>query len=125
MAISYNEAIRFATGVVQLGVGCYSLRITRLFGTRRVGWFLFSGFVLMALGNLTEALIARDSLHYTVPLLMLVIPALRFIGMIHIEELLRERVLKNAEVSQAKDELKRRFDEQSVNLQRANDALKK
>jgi len=125
MAISYNETIRFATGIVQLGVGCYSLRITRLFGTRRVGWFLFSGFVLMALGNLVEALVSRDSLHYTVPLLMLVIPTLLFIGMIHMEELLRERVLKNAEVSRTTDELKRRFEEQSEHLQRTNVALER
>src|SRR5438552_1935510 len=125
MAIGYNDSIRLASGIVQLSVGFYSLRITRLFGTRRVGWFLCSGFVLMALGRVTEGWVSRDSLHYTVPLLMLVIPMLLLIGMLHVEEFLKERVRKEVDVARAKDELKRRFDEQSVHLQRTNEALKR
>jgi PAS domain S-box-containing protein len=124
MAIGYNESIRVASGIVQLGVGYYAFRATRLLGTRRLHWFLCTGFVLMLLGDVTDALVSRG-LHYTVPVLTLVIPVLLLIGMMHVQELLKERASHEGEVTRAKDELKRRSEEQSVSLQKANDALKK
>jgi PAS domain S-box-containing protein len=63
-------------------------------------------------------------MHYTVPLLMLVIPMLLLIGMIHLQQFLAECRQKEAEVARARNELNHRFDEQSEHLQRTNEALK-
>jgi hypothetical protein len=48
----YSEIIRYASGLLQLGVAFYALRLGRLFNTARVGWLLFSALSILALANL-------------------------------------------------------------------------
>src|SRR2546430_5593241 len=66
----------------------YALRLTRVFGTKRVGWVIFSVFILLAALQLIRAWhpmgLVLDP-QRTLDLLFLLIPLLLLIGMMHIE----------------------------------------
>ena len=72
----------------------YAYRLSRVFGTKRVGWLLFGVFVLLAALQLVRASVimgwvADPSL--TFDILYFLIPILLLIGMVHIETLFKER----------------------------------
>jgi PAS domain S-box-containing protein len=106
----------------------YALRLSRLFGTKRVGWALFSVFTLLAmlqlmrswqpLGLGLDPALTADVLNFLVPLLLLV-------SMIHIEMLLRERVRVEAEEKRLRSELESQVRQRTEALDQANDILQR
>src|SRR5205807_8078958 len=76
------------SGILQLSVPSYSLRLVRRFGTQRVGWFIVAAFSCLALLHLLQPIPAMNmgqkgvlDLVYAVAALFLVI------GLCHIETL--------------------------------------
>jgi len=105
-------------GILQLAVPSYGLRLSRLFGSREVGWALVVAFLGLALLHLASGLgsagawfdctLARGVVGAVIPVLLL-------IGMVHVEILFRDRArieqeqrLRVCEVEQLLD---RRTDE--------------
>src|SRR6266702_3482522 len=72
----------------------YALRLNRVFGTKRVGWVLFSAFSLLALVQLMRAWQPAWGLDpgLTLDLLSFIVPVLLLGSMVHIETLFRERL---------------------------------
>ncbi len=103
----------------------YAIRLTRLFGTRRVGWALFSVFTLLAGLQMVRAWPTRLGLDPTVTLDLLnfLIPALLLISMVHIEMLFRERLRVEHEEKRMRDQLEIEVQERTAELDRTNDEL--
>jgi len=117
------DGYRIAAGVIQVGVACCALRLNRRYGTRRVGWFLFGGLLLLGLTQTTQNLLSSGNVQ-AVAFLMLLTPVLLFIGVTWLDLLLKESVEKESQIERAREELKHRFDQQAQDLQQANAALK-
>jgi PAS domain S-box-containing protein len=103
----------------------YAIRLTRLFGTRRVGWALFSIFTLLAVLQVLRAWPMNLGLDpsVTLDLLNFLIPALLLISMVHIETLFRERLRTEDEEKKMRSQLQLQVKERTVQLDRANDEL--
>jgi two-component system cell cycle sensor histidine kinase/response regulator CckA len=81
-------------GLLQISVPSYALRLVRLCGTRRVGWFLVSAFSSLALLYLVMALKpagASSASAFNIDLLAAVASVLLLIGMGHLETLFSYR----------------------------------
>ena len=105
-------------GLLQLAVPSYGLRLSRLFGSRRVGWALVVAFLGLALLNLAagigsagvrlECEAARNVVGAVIPILLLV-------GMAHVETLFRERArrarLQSVRLSEVEQCLDRKTEE--------------
>lgn len=82
------------TGLAQLSVAIYGLRLTRMFGVAKVGWSLFSAFALLTLVHLLEAVrqfsMARD-FGIEVEFIYAFISFLLLAGLAHLEAILKER----------------------------------
>src|SRR6516164_8692580 len=86
----------------------YALRLSRVFGTKRVGWVLFIVFSLLATLQVLRAWpttttwfspgLAMDLVNFFVPVLMLV-------GMVHIELVFKQRLQLEVEQRQLRGEL--------------------
>ncbi len=46
--MTYSDVVGLISGLLQLAVACYALRLSRRFGTARVGWLVFGAFSLLA-----------------------------------------------------------------------------
>src|SRR5438105_2359688 len=106
----------------------YALRLTRVFGTKRVGWVIFSVFVLLAALQLIRAwhpmgLVLDPTL--TLDLLYLFVPLLLLIGMGHIETVLKERLRVEEEEKRMRGELESQVQERTAQLDNANDELQR
>ncbi len=106
----------------------YALRLTRVFGTRRVGWVVFSAFALLAALQLIRAWrpmgLALDPAT-TLDLLYLLVPVLLLIGMLHIETVFKERLRVEAEERRMRGELELQVRERTAELDQANEALQR
>ena len=82
------------TGLLQLSVAVYGLRLTHQYGVARVGWSLFCAFALLALTHLFEAVrqfnTARQ-FEIKIEVVYAFISFLLLTGMAHIESVLKER----------------------------------
>jgi signal transduction histidine kinase len=81
-------------GLLQSAVPFYGLRLKRLFGTRQVGWALVGAFSILALSHLAsgwQPAGVRSDWELTRNLIYAIIPVLLLIGMMHIEDVFRER----------------------------------
>jgi hypothetical protein len=85
----------WGTGILQVSVAGYAFWLNRLFGTSRVGWSLFTAFVLLALSRLVESVVPSApsgiggmQLNFVGGLTSLLL----FTGLIHIQIVLRERL---------------------------------
>ena len=47
--MTYSDVVGLTSGLLQLAVACYALRLSSRFGTARVGWLVFGAFSLLAL----------------------------------------------------------------------------
>jgi PAS domain S-box-containing protein len=103
----------------------YAIRLTRLYGIRRVGWGLVSIFSLLAglqvvrawpMGLGIDPAVAMDLLNFLIPGLLLV-------SMVHTEMLFRERLRAEQEEKKMRDRLEIEVKERTVELDRANDEL--
>ena len=106
----------------------YALRLTRVFGTKRVGWVIFFAFVLLAALQLIRAWhpmgLALDA-DRTLDLLYLVVPILLLIGMLHIETIFRKRLRIEEEERRMRGELELQVRERTAELDSANDELQR
>src|SRR5262245_22765247 len=117
-----------ALGLLPCFIPSYALRLSRLFGTKRVGWVLFGSFVLLAALELVEAWspkglaiepsVALDVLYFLVPVLLL-------IGMLHIESLFKERLRLEQQEKQLRGELQSLVQARTAELDRINDELQR
>jgi PAS domain-containing protein len=106
----------------------YALRLTRAFGTKRVGWVIFTVFLLLATMQLIRAwhpmgLVLDPAL--TLDLLYLLVPVLLLIGMLHIETFLKERLRVEAEEKRLRDALEFQVQERTAQLHTANEELQR
>jgi PAS domain S-box-containing protein len=106
----------------------YALRLTRVFGTRRVGWVVFSAFTLLAVLQLIRAWkpmgLALDPAT-TLDLLYLLVPLLLLIGMLHIETVFKERLRVETEERRMRGELEVQVRERTSQLDEANESLQR
>ncbi|HWX22997.1 MAG TPA: ATP-binding protein [Candidatus Binatia bacterium] len=104
----------------------YALRLSRVFGTRRVGWVVFSVFSVLAVLQVVRAWqpfgLGLDA-GLTLDLLNFLVPVLLLISMIHIEMLFKERLRVEQEEKRLRDRLEFEVQERTADLDRANDAL--
>lgn len=106
----------------------YAFRLSRSFGTQRIGWVLFASFSLLALmqvlrawwpdGFGVEPQVALDLLNLLVPVLLL-------IGMVHIEAVFKERALREKEEQQLRQALELRVKERTAELDASNEELQR
>jgi signal transduction histidine kinase len=111
-------------GLLQLAVPSYGLRLTRLFGSRQVGWALVMAFLGLALQNLAagmgpvgarlECEVARNVVGAVIPILLL-------IGMAHVETVFRERARREQEQRLKLCELEQFLDRRTEELTEARE----
>src|SRR5690349_8527124 len=86
MSLSMVSLYGTALSLLACLIPPYALRLTRVFGTKRVGWVIFSAFVLLAALQLIRAWhpmgFALDP-GRTLDLLYLLVPVMLLIGMMH------------------------------------------
>jgi two-component system, cell cycle sensor histidine kinase and response regulator CckA len=106
----------------------YALRLSRVFGTKRVGWVLFAVFTLLAglqivrswrpLGVGLDPGLTLDLLYFLIPVLLLV-------GMVHIETLFKERLRIEHQEKQLRAELEMQVRLRTAELDNANEVLQR
>jgi PAS domain-containing protein len=103
----------------------YAFRLSRLFGTQRVGWLLVTVFTTLAVLMLLRSWwqpFGLDS-NLTLDLLNFLIPVLLLIGMAHIETLCRERLRLEDEEKKLRMGLEAEVQARTADLDQANDEL--
>src|SRR4051812_28844634 len=97
----------------------YALRLTRVFGTKRVGWVVFFAFILLAALQLVRAWHplgwALDA-ERTLDILYLVVPVMLLIGMLHIETVFKERLRVEKEEKRLRGELESQVQQRTAEL---------
>src|SRR5262249_44029078 len=105
----------------------YALRLTRAFGTKRVGWVLFAAFSLLAVMQLMRSWqpswgldpgITSDVLSFLVTVMLLV-------AMMHMETFLRERRRLEEEEKRLRAGLENQVRERTAALDSANNELQR
>jgi PAS domain S-box-containing protein len=105
----------------------YAFRLSRLFGTHRVGWVLVAVFTSLAALMLVRAWwqpFGLDS-NLTLDLLNFLIPVLLLIGMAHIETLCRERLRLEDEEKKLRMGLQAEVEARTADLDTANGELQR
>ena len=113
-------------GILQCAVLPYAFRLTRVFGTKRVGWVLFSVFSLLALLQLVRAFVPHrfgTDPNLAFELLYFLVPVLLLIGMAHIETLFKERLCLEEKEKKHRAELEGKVRERTVELDATNEEL--
>jgi signal transduction histidine kinase len=111
MAAPYSAtgATAVISGLLQLAVACYALRLNRLFGTRCVGWSLFSAFALLALLHVVASVApswTSIDLGINADAVCALVSVLLLIGIAHLEAMLTERS-RLPELTKANEQLRR------------------
>ena len=124
--MNITTVMGFVAGTLQFIVAGYALRLTRLFGTKRVGWSLFCAFLLLALLHLMQSLVKGgfgtetgvkgDVMNALISMLLL-------IGMVHLEALLKERMRVEREEQRMRVELEEEVKKKTSYLMRAIEQL--
>ena len=115
-------------GIMQLLVAAYALRLRRAFGMKRVGWWLFCAFSLLALLHFVQAAAISASVPgFTAGVVMtalfLLVPLLLFIGMMHLETLLQKQAIKGQAECGRRLELELEVKKKNAYLLRALEGL--
>jgi two-component system cell cycle sensor histidine kinase/response regulator CckA len=113
--------------MLQLGVAAYALRLNRLFGASRVGWALFSAFALLATLRFIETsgiFIIKFDTRLQVEWIYALISLLLLIGMIHIEQVFKERLRADNAARRTRSELEDLVKERTAELVKANEELR-
>jgi two-component system cell cycle sensor histidine kinase/response regulator CckA len=115
-------------GLLPCVIPPYAFRLSRVFGTKRVGWVLFAVFSLLAGLQLVRASVPRrwgadpgillDILYFLIPVLLL-------IGMVHIETLFKERLHFEVEEKRLRAELEVQVQTRTAELDCANEELQR
>src|SRR5947207_6016419 len=106
----------------------YAYRLTKVFGTKRIGWVLFAVFSLLATLQLVRASVimgwvADPSL--TFDILYFLIPVLLLIGMVHIETVFKERLRLEQEEKRLRSQLQIEVQKRTAELDQANEELQR
>jgi PAS domain S-box-containing protein len=113
-------------GILPCLIPPYALRLNRVFGTKRVGWLIFTVFSLLAALQLVRFWhpmgLGMDS-GLTLDLFYLLIPFLLLIGMVHIETLFKERLRVEIEEKRMRGELEAEVQARTADLDRTNEEL--
>ncbi len=113
--------------VLQLGVPYYGLRLNRLFGPRRVGWFLVAALSALALMRWLESVrpwYAGGSPSATLNVVYTICCLLLLVGMGHMETLFTERVRAEREEAARRGKLETELKRYSAELDLANERLR-
>ena len=113
-------------GLLPCVIPPYAYRLSRVFGTKRVGWVLFSAFSLLAalqlvrtsvsLGWLADSGLTLDILYFLIPVLLL-------ISMVHIETLFKERLRLEQDERHLRAQLEVEVQKRTAELDQANEDL--
>lgn len=106
----------------------FAFRLTRTFGTQRVGWVLFSTFSLLAVMEVLRAWWPAGfgiEPQLTLDLLNLIVPVLLLIGMLHIEAVFKERLLREEQEKLLREGLEQKVAERTAELDQANEELQR
>ena len=118
----YNVVI----GLLPCLIPPYALRLNRVFGTKRVGWLIFTVFSLLAVLQLVRYLhpmgLGLDP-GLTLDLFYLLIPFLLLLGMVHIETLFKERLRVEVEEKRMRGELEAQVQARTAELDHTNEEL--
>jgi two-component system cell cycle sensor histidine kinase/response regulator CckA len=125
--VNYPLLHAIVVGLLPCLIPPYAFRLSRVFGTQRVGWLLFAVFTLLAGLQLVRAWhpmglgldpgLALDLLNFLIPVLLL-------IGMLHIETLFKERVRLEKEEQRLRADLELQVKERTAELNRVNEDLR-
>ena len=125
--MTYSDTIRILSGLMQLGVAWYALRLSRLCKSGRAGWLLFSALTLLALAYVLLPINPfRSSIHFSVraDVIMGMISLLLIAGMIHLELRFRKQFDSEAAHRQAHTAWEAKVGEQLEELNKTNDELR-
>jgi C4-dicarboxylate-specific signal transduction histidine kinase len=112
------------SGLLEAGVALYALRLTVLFGSKRVGWSLFVAFTLLALLHVSQfANPWMDLTALGTQMIYAVISALILTGMAHLEAVLKQSVRAETAEQRVHVEAETRVQEQTAELLKANEEL--
>lgn len=126
--MSQTSIISLLIGVVPCLIPPYAFRLSRIFGTRRVGWMLFATFTLLAALQLVRAWGPSGlglNPELTLDLLNFLVPTLLLIGMVHIEMLFKERLRLEQEERRLRQNLEETVRERTSELNQANEELQR
>jgi PAS domain S-box-containing protein len=114
-------------GLVACCIPPYAIRLSRAFGTQRVGWTLFATFTLLAVLQVLREWHPRLGIEpdLTIDLLNLLIPVLLLIGMVHIDLFFRERLQLEQGEKRLRESLEAKVLERTADLDKANDELQR
>jgi PAS domain S-box-containing protein len=124
--MNHSPIYAFVVGLLPCLIPPYAIRLNRVFGTKRVGWLLFTVFASLAalqfvrfwhpMGFGLDAGIMLDMFYLLIPFLLLT-------GMVHIETLFKERMRTEIEEKRMRGELEVSVKERTIELDRANEEL--
>ncbi|HTL54259.1 MAG TPA: ATP-binding protein [Candidatus Limnocylindrales bacterium] len=106
----------------------YAFRLSRVFGTKRVGWMVFAVFALLAAMQLVRAFVLvgwLDNPSLTLDILYFVVPVLLLIGMVHLETLFKERLRLEQEQRQLRAKLEVQVKTRTAELDQVNEDLQR
>src|SRR6185295_12974670 len=107
-------------------VAFYALRLNRLFGASRVGWSLFMAFALLAGLRIIESTVPSTSpvtSFFQVEGIYALISLLLLIGMMHLEQMFKERLRVERAEQQARSQLAGLVKEKNAELLKTNEEL--
>ena len=119
-------SLGFFTGLLQLIVAAYALRLNWLFGTARVGWSLCGAFSLMAFLHWVQSLPPLNpgaGAGIKVELIYACIALLLFVSLMHLETTLKEKMLAELKGRQIRAELESDVEKKSTYLMKAIEQL--
>jgi C4-dicarboxylate-specific signal transduction histidine kinase len=120
--MNVSDIMGLVAGALQLTVAGYTLRLTRLFGSARVGWSLFLAFLLLALLHLVQSaasLSAPTRFGIEINVAYSIISLLLLVGMIHMETVQKERRRVEREEQRMKAQLELEVEKKTEYLTRA------
>ncbi len=115
-------------GLLPCVIPPYAFRLSRVFGTKRVGWVLFAVFSLLAGLQLVRATVPIGwgvDPGITLDILYFLVPVLLLIGMVHIETLFKERLHFEEQEKRLRAELEVQVQTRTAELDLANDELQR
>jgi C4-dicarboxylate-specific signal transduction histidine kinase len=124
--MNFTTVLGFSAGLLQFIVAGYALLLSRRYGTRRVGWSLFSAFFLLALLHVTQLAMAHNSRELydlQVDAMNTLVSLLLLVGMIHLEATLKERRRAELEEQRIRGELESEVKKKTSYLLRAIEGL--
>ncbi|HEX9046300.1 MAG TPA: hypothetical protein VF988_04680 [Verrucomicrobiae bacterium] len=122
----FDTVIFWISGLLQLTVAGYALRLNRLFGMAHVGWSLFCAFLLLALLHTVQsATEAQPAGQFTllVEVMYALISLLLLLGLVHVEGVLRERQRLTQQEHRMRVELEVEVKKKTAYLTRAIEEL--